>query len=75
MATQYPPIQPGTIVRTTRENKALRGEWTKAAIANRKWGVKGVIVMHHDSHGLCYDVQHEDGTKGSYDPSELEIVE
>jgi hypothetical protein len=30
--------------------------------------------MHHDSHGLCYDVRHDDGTEGCYDPSEFEVI-
>ncbi len=70
-----PTILPvGTKVRTTQENESLRGEWTEEAQISRKWGVQGTILMHHDSHGLCYDVQHDDGTVGCYDPSELELV-
>lgn len=40
----------------------------------RKWGVQGTILMHHDSHGLCYDVRHDDGTEGCYDPGEFEVL-
>lgn len=29
----------------------------------RRWGVTGVIVGHHNSHGLCYDVRHDDERK------------
>lgn len=46
-------------------------EWTEAAQASRRWGVTGTIVAEHDSHGLCYDVLHDDGTTGHYDPLEL----
>ena len=70
----YPPIALYTLVRTTQPNMELRKEWTDEAWANRKWGVEGMVLMHHDSHGLCYDVHHEDGTKGCYDPSELEVL-
>lgn len=40
----------------------------------RKDGMLGVVIGHHDSHGLCFDVRHEDGTIGSYEPEELEII-
>ena len=71
MTTQkYPPISPGTLVKTTQENS---DDWTKEALKTRRWGVRGAVIAHHDSHGLCYDVRHEDGTRGSYDPSELEV--
>ncbi len=70
---KYPPISPGTSVRTTQENPEIT-DWTKQAKKNRKWGVEGKVVTHHDSHGLCYDVRHSDGTGGCYDPTELEIL-
>lgn len=31
----------------------------------------GIITDYHNSHGLCFEVQHEDGTKAWYDPAEL----
>jgi len=37
-----------------------------------KWGVEGVVLDHHDSHGLCYDVRHDDGSFCCYDPDEIE---
>ncbi|MEK7640643.1 MAG: hypothetical protein AAB389_01455 [Patescibacteria group bacterium] len=70
----YPPIAPGTHVRTTQVNLSKLKEWTNEALAQRKWGIKGKVIGHHDSHGLCYDVLHEDGTEGCYDPSELAII-
>ncbi len=72
---QWPPISPGTRVRTTRANEGLRREWTDEGWARKKWGVQGTILTHHDSHGLCYDVRHDDGTEGCYDPSELEVMQ
>lgn len=72
--SKYPPISSGTAVKTTQPNWDLRNEWTDEGWAKRKWGVQGRVITHHDSHGLCYDVRHEDGTVGCYDPSELEVV-
>lgn len=70
----YPPISHGTSVKTTLENMQMNKEWTNEARARRKWGIKGKVVDHHDSHGLCYVVLHEDGSYGAYDPSELEVI-
>lgn len=71
MNEKYPPISRGTTVRTTTPNEDKRGEWTDEGWAKRKWGAKGTVLTHHDSHGLCYDVQHQDGSVGCYDPSEI----
>lgn len=71
---KWPLIDPGTPIRTTRPNFDLQDEWTKEARANRKWGAKGKVLRHHDSHGFCYDVRHADGTEGCYDPSELKVL-
>lgn len=73
-AKKWPPINPGTRVMTTKASLGKRKEWTDEGWARRKWDVQGTIITHHDSHGLCYDVQHKDGTKGCYDPSELKIL-
>jgi len=72
--SKYPPIPRGSVVKTTQPNLALRKEWTDEGWEKRKWNVRGRVVTHHDSHGLCYDVRHDDGTEGCYDPSELEVV-
>jgi hypothetical protein len=71
------PISLGTLVETTRANLALRdgvGQWTQEARESRRWGVRGEVIRYHDSHGLCYEVRHEDGTVGHYDPFELKVV-
>jgi hypothetical protein len=70
---KWPPISPGTPVRTTLQNTSDK-EWTAEARQNRKWGVEGTIITHHSSHGLCYEVRHTDGTVGAYDPTELEEI-
>lgn len=66
-------LSPGTVVRTTRPNMDLRYSWSKVGWELKKWGERGTIIGHHDSHGLYYDVRHDDGTEGPYDPSELEL--
>lgn len=48
-------------------------DYTEEARKKRRWGVTGVIVGKHDSHGLCFDVLHDDGEIATYDPDELEI--
>ncbi len=70
---KWPPLDPGTRVKTTSK-KTPDSEWTPEALISRKWGVMGTIVMHHDSHGLCYDVKHDDGTEGCYDPAEFDLI-
>lgn len=59
----WPPIPHGTPVRTTKD--AGSNDWASEAVTKRRWGVQGVVLNHHDSHGLCYDVRHEDGTIAS----------
>ena len=46
-------------------------DWTPEALRSRRFGVAGTIVDEHNSHGLCYEVQHLDGSIGYYDPREL----
>ncbi len=70
----WPPISNGTKVVTTASNPEV-DDWTREALQSRCWGVKGTVIMYHDSHGLCYDIQHEDGSVGSYDPSEFRTDE
>ena len=48
--------------------------WTYDVRRARKWGFRGKIVSHHNSHGECYGVQHEDGTQAFYNPGELELI-
>ena len=70
---KWPPIDPGTKVRTTQPNLEKRQGWSDEGWASKKWDVRGTVLTHHDFHGLCYDVRHEDDTVGCYDPSELEV--
>jgi hypothetical protein len=63
----------GTNVRTTQDAKL--GGWNDPTRPNCKWGVKGSIISHETGHGLCYKVQHGDGTIASYDHEELVVEE
>ena len=38
---------------------------------NCKWGEEGIVIKVSNSHGLCYQVLHEDGTRPWYEPDEL----
>lgn len=49
-------------------------DWTEEGKRSRKFGITGSVITHHDSHGFCYDVRHDDGTDGCYDPEELELL-
>lgn len=71
---KWPPLEYGTRVKTTQPNKEKRHEWTDRGWASKKSNVYGIILRHHGSHGLCYDVMHDDGTEGCYDPTELEVI-
>lgn len=68
-------LSAGTVIKTTQPNLAMRGEWTDKGWHAREWDVTGTITAHHDYHGLCYDVQHEDGSRACYDPSEIVTLE
>ena len=70
---KWPPLDRGIRVRTTNKKTADK-EWTPEGLISRKWGVTGTIIMHHDSHGLCYDVLHDDGTEGCYEPTEFQVI-
>lgn len=63
----------GTRVKTVKPDQESK-DWNARALAARKWGVMGKTVKEHDAHGLFYDVEHEDGTMGYYEPRELEAV-
>jgi len=74
MSAEKWPLDPGTVVFTTEPNMDLQDEWTDEGWMSKRWGTYGIIITHHDSHGLCYEVKHDDGTVGFYDPSELKVI-
>lgn len=49
--------------------------WTEEGLRSRRWRIRGTIVAVHDSHGLHYDVRHEDGSVGYYEHRELDPIE
>lgn len=66
------PLKNGTMVQINVDPQRIAGDWTPEAIASRKMKGKGVVQGHHDSHGLCYKVAHDDdGTIGAYESHEL----
>jgi hypothetical protein len=73
----YPPIKNGTRVKATvrRSSEDEQRNYLPSAIVARARhnGQTGVVREHHDSHGLCYGVQFDDGG-AFYDPNELEIL-
>lgn len=71
---RYPPIVPGTQVRTTKADLSARDEWTDEGWNKRQWDVDGIVGRHHTGHGLCYEVTHSDGTVAHYNPTEIEVL-
>ncbi len=59
----------GTRVKTTKH--AGSKDWSNPNRPDAKWGVEGIIISHSDSHGLVYEVRHDCGEKGWYEPEEL----
>jgi len=71
----YPPITPGTKVKTFIDGGMEAEDWSEEAKRTRRHEATGIVIGHHDSHGLCFDVQHSDGVKSCYELHELIIVE
>jgi len=67
----YPPIAPGTKVITFIDAGMESEDWSDEAKRTRQHEKNGTVIGHHDSHGLCFDVQHSDGTKSCYELHEL----
>lgn len=50
-------------------------DWSEKVKRVRRFGVVGVVIHSHDSHGVCYEVRHEDDlTVGAYEPHELVVL-
>lgn len=60
----------GTIVETVRPEKEST-DWRPEVLKDRRWGVSGKVVDRVTGHGLCFKVEHEDGTTGWYERREL----
>lgn len=61
----------GTKVRVHIVKNRVANDWSPDAEKARKDDVGGHVIGHHDSHGICYDVRHDDGSIGYYEPHEL----
>ena len=72
MKTQTLP--PGTKIYTTKPKSNEKADWTVDARSKRKWGISGTIIGDHNSHGLYYDILHDDKTEASYEPSEFVVI-
>jgi hypothetical protein len=64
----------GDFVRTAQTLEPR--DFTPEGQLSRRCNATGYVVGEHNSHGLCYDVRHEDGvagggTLGCYDPDEI----
>ena len=67
-------LTPGTRVRTVKP-PVESSDWTPDAHLLRRWDVTGTVLASHDSHGLYYDVLHDDDQrKAPYEQRELESV-
>lgn len=60
-------------VRTVRP-EVESDDWTSEALPLRKWNVTGEIVAKSDSHGVIYQVKHDDGSLAWYEPRELMLI-
>jgi hypothetical protein len=67
----------GDFVRTARALEPR--DFTLEGQMNRRCNTIGTVVAdwqsspEHNSHGLCYDVRHVDGSLGCYDPDEITL--
>jgi len=64
-------IKNGTRVKTTKPGDST--DWSDPNRPDVKWGVEGTIIGHSDSHGLVYDIKHDTGGVGYYEPTEFEL--
>ena len=64
------PIKIGDKVQVT--DKVLQPrDFPPASRIHAKPSAIGVVTDSSDSHGLCFEVEHEDGTSAWYNPDEL----
>lgn len=87
LARNNPPSQPeapakskrleiGTHVLVRVDATRIARDWNQnsALYKNRKVLASGHVVNFHNSHGLSYEVEHDDKTVGGYEPHELTPV-
>lgn len=59
----------GQVVVTTNDSGSK--DWSPDTRKDVRWGILGHVSAVHDSHGLCYRVEHGDGTYSYYEHEEL----
>ncbi len=62
-------------VKTIKQNNKSRDDFTLSPDISVKWDTYGYITGYSNSHGLCFQVTHFDGSIGYYDPQELILVD
>lgn len=69
-------LKAGTKIITTEPDPEIT-DWTTDVRKTRRWGLLAVVLTHHDSHGLCYEVRHLDGLPvvSYYAPSEFIVID
>jgi hypothetical protein len=67
-------IKVGQRVLTVEDPNDSADDWTAEAAVSRKWGEVGEVIATHDSHGLTFEVKHNDGSVGHYEHHELRAV-
>ena len=72
--SSYPPVSPGTKVTTFIDGGMEADDWNEEAKKTRRHEASGVVTGHHDSHGLCFVVRHDDGNSSCYELHELIVV-
>ena len=74
--TEASRLPNGVRVKTRIVPNRVAKDWDlrAPAVVYRRSGATGRVVAVHDSHGLYYDVEHEDGIVGCYEPHELFVL-
>ena len=69
-------LPPGTKIKTTQSNDSE--DWQLGPQQKQLWGEPGMIIGHHDSHGLVYCVAHFRSGINSriahYEPGEFDVL-
>ena len=66
------PFQKGDRVRTA--NKLTGQNYTPEGQKERLPGMTGTIIELSNSHGLCFEVNHDELGTAWYDPEELTLI-
>jgi len=65
-------IPNGSIVETLKDAGAP--DWMPEARQAVQWGVMGKVIKHHNSHGLCYEVEFDNGNIAAFETEELKVI-